>query len=784
MLEYKINSRNFNKTSNYIPVNRVTYVDMEEIQQDLSYYEIFDNDKIMVLCECNNVDYLNDGDFITTTNNLVLTFFVQDAPVQQVYTFTNNYQIAGLNRYEKSFSFYIDKYIKLDVQRLISGYDYFIPHEFFEGHDNDNIFLHCKSFHYFDSSDDVDETITDAYNYYQWNETIDFYDLITIAVYDGETLPTEDNGDFIMFNSIVYKWDNENNVYNEIEFNETDSVPYEKEEDYIKVRQTINEQKIPIYLRYKDQDGNFKSETVFFRFYDYSTLTCSLNDFSDELYKDIFGVDKSVEQDGITYYITCPPMPTEETAYGWKMVRINHLGYYYYTWEEKKYEGDIYPSEELQPIYASLAGLEIYRNTFLFGDKVDYSFIFEQPSVYVNVPLSNTFETNLFQTELLNKNFIEKEKNKVINTIVDIEKDVYYPCIAYIQDKRLKFQDIYTIKFNLHFREHRGDSWIVDNDCFWNGVEHDSNNKAVINDNITTDNASDLLCFLNYNNDDVHYQKNRLKKSFLRLSYYDSTNPGNQNMIGYSTIFFNTNTLFSKYIRNINLNEYANVKFTSQFGEYEVTGGKGGIRVNREHYVDGNSDFDEEKRLSSQLVVSSKNTSSSSSDGFYMYIWKDNESAMPQDLYMKVEFNHAGYGRTIPFMMPFWDERKYINNNKVVRRKSKGIKTFEEILDDWNSVRVYREVNNPLNYKTTSQYANLTKDQQGKYYPDWQSGNYGTDGHYGIQQYNKYSYIHLKYQYDKDSDKHYYYIDPETYGESGTNPNNEIIINLYEAKIE
>ena len=51
-----------------------------------------------------------------------------------------------------------------------------------------------------------------------------------------------------------------------------------------------------------------------------------------------------------------------------------------------------------------------------------------------------------------------------------------------------------------------------------------------------------------------------------------------------------------------------------------------------------------------------------------------------------------------------------------------------------------------------------------------------------------FSYIHLKYKYDKDNDKHIYYLDPETYGNidfpNGKDGNKEIVINLYEAKVE
>ena len=156
-------------------------------------------------------------------------------------------------------------------------------------------------------------------------------------------------------------------------------------------------------------------------------------------------------------------------------------------------------------------------------------------------------------------------------------------------------------------------------------------------------------------------------------------------------------------------------------------------------------------------MVKSKNTSKASSEGFYLYIWKDNSTPLPQDLYMKVEFNHAGYGRTIPFMMPYWDSKKW--GGKI------GIKTFDEILEDWKDIKEEE------------------LDQHGRV-----SWMHNTDGHYGIRQYTKFSYIHLKYMYDKETDKHIYYLDPDTYGNiiypTGDDGNKYIEINLYEAKVE
>ena len=115
-----------------------------------------------------------------------------------------------------------------------------------------------------------------------------------------------------------------------------------------------------------------------------------------------------------------------------------------------------------------------------------------------------------------------------------------------------------------------------------------------------------------------------------------------------------------------------------------------GIRVDREIET-----FDENLRLSSQMTVENKWQSNRTSEGFYLYMWADNGvSILPEKLYMKAEFNHAGYGRTIPMMAPYNDR-------------------------GW--------------FKTKQQIKN-----------DWEKG----DG-YGIHKYLKYSYINMKYMYHK-----------------------------------
>lgn len=320
---------------------------------------------------------------------------------------------------------------------------------------------------------------------------------------------------------------------------------------------------------------------------------------------------------------------------------------------------------------------------------------------------------------------------------------------------------------------------------------------------------SDALSFLGFINDDIKYQKSKLKKSFLRLSFYDSDNIGNQNLLHTSTIFLDSGNLFAKYIKDIEMdNQYqiAGAKEVYDKSEYNtlstdeqlscrsygyptaVVGSskdktvqttiynKGGSKVDREPmrdkvitlnknskdkdaiYFGDNIEDLEDIRLSSQFVVTDKYTSSRSSEGFYFYTYKSNDNGViPSDIYMKVEFCHAGYGRTIPFMMPYVREKEKETDH--YKDRNSFIKTFDDICYDWSGIDYEKNKIEP-------------KDEE----------NVG----YKAIRYLKYSYIKWKYRYDKKTQKHIYYLDPDTYGTSVVSSNghgNNIILNLYEGKI-
>lgn len=339
-----------------------------------------------------------------------------------------------------------------------------------------------------------------------------------------------------------------------------------------------------------------------------------------------------------------------------------------------------------------------------------------------------------------------------------------------------------------------------------------------------TEYQSDLLSYLGFTNDDVKYQKSKLKKSFLRISFYDSDNIGNQNLLHTATIFLDSGDLFAKYIKNIETeDEYKatstviaqkspeisfpkdSILTSSEYKKLDdenrkkcvvngellaVVGGsssdedkytvydKAGVAINREPMrkralkdsdFGDNIDELERLRMSSQIVVTDKNSSKRSSEGFYFYTYKTNDNGVyPSDIYMRVEFNHAGYGRVIPFMMPYIRKseealkenspgyERYTN----IKRENK-IKTFDDICYDWSEIDIDKGIKNE----------HLKDD---------------SDIGYSAVRYMKYCHIKWKYRYDKQTQKHIYYLDPDVYGKGVTSENNHgnnIILNLYEGKI-
>lgn len=336
----------------------------------------------------------------------------------------------------------------------------------------------------------------------------------------------------------------------------------------------------------------------------------------------------------------------------------------------------------------------------LFNDLV-----IETNSGYINLPIniSTNVTNNLLQSELVQEDFCEKEKEKAINPIVDLEKDVYTP--KYLKSNKYEGKDtdfypVYKINFNLHFRTRDLTSWKVNesyNDVSTSGktdnwfITDYEPYKTIISSTTTSGvreqlmETSDLVGLLYFNNSDVFYQKSNIAKSFIRLSIYDSTDPQTQSLLATSTIFMNEHDLYKKFIDNSkkNVNKYyiiaenlvdcKEVNKINVMGERETK--KSNIKIN-ETYLD----LDNNKRLSSRISVVNKYETDSSSEGFYLYIFREySKKLRPKPIYMKVEFNHAGIGKTIPFIVPMdWTTGSTANPTSALTFDSDDLTKLKE----------------------------------------------------------------------------------------------------------
>lgn len=295
-------------------------------------------------------------------------------------------------------------------------------------------------------------------------------------------------------------------------------------------------------------------------------------------------------------------------------------------------------------------------------------------SYFIKLPMlvGNDMGINANQEDILENIFFKREKEKSINPYVDMEREIYYPCCISGTD----FNFIEEIQFDLHFRSRNLEDWKINEDvfkdltktikCDWNifdNYKNYSNNnlspEILDTDNLTHYQPADLLYFLNFDTDDVFYQKSKISKSFLRLLFFDSMDVANQTLLYSCTVFMNENKLYKTYIDNVIRKDNLYVSVSDEININEPLTSSTISVYNDTCDENGKVTFDKEKRLAATFSVKNRYKSEESSEGFYLYIFKDYcEKLHEKTIYMKVEFNHAGEGRTINFTMPFnYDEK-------------------------------------------------------------------------------------------------------------------------------
>ena len=293
--------------------------------------------------------------------------------------------------------------------------------------------------------------------------------------------------------------------------------------------------------------------------------------------------------------------------------------------------------------YALERNIKIYRVT-------DY--------ISFNFPLFNKSANNISRDDVVTNDFVGYARENSINKIVDMEKDVYYP----VWKEGNKFNPIRELQFNLHFRTRNLDNWkVIDDDTdkdnsnwfvtdysYYKNVKEDETCGTIAT--ISLHSASDLLGLANFTTDDVKSVANNLKKTFLRLSFYSTPNPKTQVLLCTSTVFFDANYAYKKYIDNVYRQDYTNVINSDSRDESISAFGEPSDVLNSEEHICA---FTDERRLSSRFVIKDKYSTDTSSEGYYMYMFKEYAKKLHEaTIYLKVEFNHAGIGKTIQFALP------------------------------------------------------------------------------------------------------------------------------------
>ena len=240
---------------------------------------------------------------------------------------------------------------------------------------------------------------------------------------------------------------------------------------------------------------------------------------------------------------------------------------------------------------------------------------------------------HLYQENLLTSVFAQKVKEAVVDgaPVIDMEKVKFAPYYE-SGDTEVSALTASALTFNLHFRcrEDLEESWrYTSSDTpIWNTIDNYPN--------ITANNEevgkSDMLYYLGFTDSDVQNQKAKIRKSFLRLSFYDSKDPLTQKLLYYSTIFMDSGELFGKYVK----------------AREELR--KAGESTNNIVLVSKDS---EKNRLDCRFTVRDEYYTEKCSEGFNIYYFPSDvilSENSEKTIYMKVEFNHAGFGRTIPFI--------------------------------------------------------------------------------------------------------------------------------------
>jgi hypothetical protein len=432
-----------------------------------------------------------------------------------------------------------------------------------------------------------------------------------------------------------------------------------------------------------------------------------------------------------------------------------------------------------------------------------------QLSTFYEIPFvpNNSFSSDIGREWDRDETFVEKETYNNIQETADMERDMYIPskCSMEMNDCEgipMTMEDVNEIDYNFHFRTRNMSGWTAYEDygksselsklcssyfCLDYPLYSGMTNGGENNDDESYNkicSASDILWFLGFSDNDVYFQKDKLSHSFIRIEFYDSPNPNTQSLLFYSTIFLDETNLYEKFIKGCNdaINNYLTVN------ECKIEDGNfikidsdviDSIHVNTElsklkRTSTSTSEVvtkidNESYRLSCQFVTKDRYEARNSSDGFYAYIFKDFSTyERSRTIYMKVEFNHAGYGKTVGMYYPrkFFIEsggtKVYLGDFTTSYATLNGSDKEYELYD--NSTIVIWENSKPIYYEIKSEIQkDLSVIKRG----------------YKLKNIYRQQFIGIKVIYDKEKKKYRYYL---PFVDSTCYKDNKMIFNLWEIK--
>ena len=265
----------------------------------------------------------------------------------------------------------------------------------------------------------------------------------------------------------------------------------------------------------------------------------------------------------------------------------------------------------------------------------------------IKVPIDSTFESNMWQKESIIEQYVGERAQSLINPIVDMEKQVFIPVIL-DEDGDVKCDNVKEVVFNFNFLSRYVNGGIHTWKETVKATEDDKKHvKRLENDDnsFTRKDCRDVnsshLLDLGFTDDDLRYQKMCVKKSFARFSYFNKQSRGSQALLYYSTTYLDSGEVYGLINKGENC-------------------------------------------IPCSMSVSNSFNRMKSSEGYYLYLFPNVVDINKDEngwgtIYMKIDFNHAKYGYTIPMSAP---------SSETVKNKGYIENKMDE---DGNVVNIYQE---------------------------------------------------------------------------------------------